>query len=78
MKVATINLSLPKDLLKKVDDRARKESRNRSELLREAARSYLEGKSRWDKIFSYADRITAAKGLKQADVDQAIREARRD
>jgi len=41
MKNITINISLPKPLLDAVDKQAKTELRNRSELIREAIRSYL-------------------------------------
>jgi predicted transcriptional regulator len=39
--MARFMISMPDDMLKKLDDAARKEHRSRSELLREAARRYL-------------------------------------
>ena len=41
MKNVTVNLSFKKDLLEKIDETAQKESRSRSELIREAARKYI-------------------------------------
>ena len=39
--MARFMISMPDDMLKKLDDAARKEHRSRSELLREAARRHL-------------------------------------
>ncbi|HEY5038024.1 MAG TPA: ribbon-helix-helix protein, CopG family [bacterium] len=75
--MATINLSLSKVLLSEVDVEARKESRSRSELMREALKVYLERRERWDKIFEFGRNLARRKGLKPKDVDAAIREIRR-
>ncbi len=77
MKSSIINLSLPSELLTKVDRQAEQEDRNRSELLREAVRIYLERKSRWESIFSYGDKQSRKKGLRLEDVPKAVSEARR-
>ena len=45
MNTQTLNIALPKDLVKKVDELAKKEYRNRSELIREALRVYLSDKN---------------------------------
>lgn len=41
METVTVNLSFRKDLLKAIDEAAKRESRTRSELVREAARNYI-------------------------------------
>jgi metal-responsive CopG/Arc/MetJ family transcriptional regulator len=56
---------------------ARRESRSRSELLREAARSYIQRKERWAGIFALGRKIARAKGLKPADVSSEIRAHRK-
>ena len=38
MQTRTLNIALPKELVKKVDEVAKKEYKNRSELIREALR----------------------------------------
>ena len=43
-KTNTVNISFREDLLHEIDEVARSESRSRSELLREAARLYIERK----------------------------------
>ncbi len=40
----TVNISFEKALLKEIDKIAKKEHRSRSELIREAARAYIEKK----------------------------------
>lgn len=53
MNTQTLNIALPEDLVKKVDSLAKKEFRNRSELIREALRGYINNKERWEELFSY-------------------------
>lgn len=64
MNTQTLNISLPEDLVKKVDNLAKKEYRNRSELIREALRIYIRRMDEWNQIFK-AGRETARKmGIK--------------
>ncbi len=60
MQTQTLNIALPKDLVKKVDQQAKEEYRNRSELIREALRIYLKRRQDWNQIFK-AGRETAKK-----------------
>lgn len=53
----TVNLSLQDSLLRELDELAQKESRSRSELMREAARVYIERKRQWMDIFALGDQI---------------------
>ena len=53
MQTQTFNIALPKDLVKKVDEVAKKEYRNRSELIREALRAYIKDLNEWDELFAY-------------------------
>lgn len=77
MQVQTFNIALPKDLVKKVDQVARKEYRNRSELIREALRVYLKDKSEWDEIFRYGKKAGKRLGIKsEEDVDRIVYEFR--
>lgn len=41
-----INISIPEELLREVENAAKRERRSRSEFFREAARRYMEGKRR--------------------------------
>ncbi len=72
MKSRAINISFKKDLLKKIDDIAKEESRSRSELVREAARIYIERKNRWKKIFSYGDILTRGTDISEEDLNKEI------
>lgn len=77
MKTSTINLSIPRDLLEQADREAKRESRSRSEIMRDALRDYLAHRKNWDRIFEYTERHFRERGLKPEDIEEAIREARK-
>jgi CopG family transcriptional regulator/antitoxin EndoAI len=70
--MSTVNISFAQDLLKAIDKVAQQESRSRSELIREAARSYIERKRKWGDIFEAGRRTAIASRLTEADVDREI------
>ncbi len=72
MKSSTVNISFNDELLKQIDRAAQEESRSRSELIREAARTYLEHKARWKAIFAYTEKTAQARSLTEADVEAEI------
>ena len=72
MNLSTVNISIKKELLKKIDDVAREESRSRSELIREAARMYVERKNKWKTIFEYADQTREVHGYTENLVAEEI------
>ena len=74
----TVNVSFPKQLLEAMDRVAQQEARSRSELLREAARAYIERKQRWERIFALGQAHAKQLGLKLEDVDTLIAEHRRE
>ena len=76
MNTKTVNISFRKDLLEKIDKVAREEMRTRSELIREAARMYIERKDRWDKIFDFGTQQAERLGLKEQDIAEEIRKFR--
>lgn len=77
MQTQTLNIALPKDLVKKVDEVAKKEYRNRSELIREALRIYLTNKQEWNDLLDYGKKIGKKMGIKsEADVDKIVYEFR--
>ena len=49
---------------------ARSESRSRSELVREAARLYIERKKRMSSIISSMRQVAAERGLSEKDVEE--------
>jgi len=78
MRGVTINLSLPAQLLRLIDHEARAELRTRSELIREAARTYLAREQKWKALQRYAGQRARASGIRtEADVMQAIASTRR-
>ena len=72
-----MNISFPRRLLQAMDHLARQEDRSRSELLREAARLYIEQKQRWESIFSFGRRQARRLRLTPEDVSSLIAEHRR-
>lgn len=77
MQTQTLNIALPKDLVQKVDETARKEYRNRSELIREALRVYLQDKEEWQQIFKAGEQAMKKMGIKsEEEVDKRVHEYR--
>ena len=77
MQTQTFNIALPKELVKKVDEIATKEYRNRSELIREALRIYIADMESWEKIFAAGKEAGKKAGIKsEADVDRIVYEYR--
>jgi metal-responsive CopG/Arc/MetJ family transcriptional regulator len=77
MKSRTVNISFNDDLLKKINKVAREESRSRSELIREAARSYIERKRKWNQIFTFAEKQAKKKKITEKDIAEEIRSYRK-
>lgn len=77
MQTQTLNIALPKDLVKKVDERARKEYKNRSELMREALRIYLADRQEWEDLLDYGKKVGKKMGIKsEEDVNKIVYEHR--
>jgi len=76
MKTVTVNLSFRDTLLGEIDAEARRESRSRSELIREAARQYVERQRRWNHVFSLGDWVAKKHDLKETDISREISKAR--
>ena len=72
MSTTTVNISFQDKLLSDLDKVAKSESRTRSELLRGAARMYIERKRRWEKIFAYGKSQATQRKLSQADINSEI------
>jgi CopG family transcriptional regulator/antitoxin EndoAI len=70
--MSTVNISFNDDLLKQIDKVAEEESRTRSELIREAARNYIQRKDRWGQIFQLGSQTTESKKLKPVDIEKEI------
>ena len=77
MQTQTLNIALPKELVKKVDQAAKKEYKNRSELIREALRIYLKDMEEWADLFEYGREVGKQMGIKsEEDVDKIVYEYR--
>jgi metal-responsive CopG/Arc/MetJ family transcriptional regulator len=76
MAVSTVNISFQEDLLKKIDKIAKKEARTRSELIREAARIYIERKQKWESIFAYGESLSSKYKFTEKDVNAEIEKYR--
>jgi CopG family transcriptional regulator/antitoxin EndoAI len=72
MKSSTVNISFNDDLLRRIDELAKRESRSRSELIREAARAYIERSNRWKQIFDFAEKQATKRRISEEDVRQEI------
>ena len=77
MAVSTVNISFSKDLLQQIDETAKTEARTRSELIREAARIYLERKKKWESIFAYGESVSSKYQFTEDDVNKEIQKYRR-
>ena len=67
MLLQTFNISLPKDLVAMADNVAKKEYRNRSELIKEALRTYLISKQNWEELYSYGKQIGEKLNIKSEE-----------
>ncbi len=67
----TITLSLPPDMVNKIDKLMKEEGRTRSELLREALRRYAEERE-WRQIYRYAELKAKEKGLTEDRVEDLV------
>jgi metal-responsive CopG/Arc/MetJ family transcriptional regulator len=76
MGTVTVNISFQDRLLANIDRIARSESRSRSELLREAARIYIERKERWNQIFDRTSMQSGKQALTEGDVLDEISQYR--
>lgn len=72
MDAQIVNISLPAKLLQLVDKVAEKEARSRSELFREAIRSYVLRKAKWNELFSYAQKQARKLKIKEEDVENIV------
>lgn len=72
MDAQIVNISLPAKLLQLVDKVAEKEARSRSELFREAIRSYVLRKDKWNELFSYSQKQTKKMKIKEEDVENIV------
>ncbi|EMF80925.1 ribbon-helix-helix protein, CopG family [Leptospira weilii serovar Topaz str. LT2116] len=72
----TVNISFEKALLKEIDKIAKREHRSRSELIREAARAYIEKRTRWQTIFDFTSKAIDQRAFSEKDVFNEIKSVR--
>lgn len=76
MNTNTVNIAFKKELLELIDKIAKTESRSRSELIREAARMYIERKNKWEMIFKLGREKAKENNLTKNDILNEIKEYR--
>ncbi len=77
MRNLTVNISFQDKLLAEIDAGAKRESRSRSELLREAARLYVRRQKQWERVFPVGDELSKRGNLTERDVAREIQNVRR-
>jgi metal-responsive CopG/Arc/MetJ family transcriptional regulator len=78
MMYQTFNISLPKDLVTAMDAAAVSEYRNRSDLIREAVRKYLEDIQEWKAIYAYGKKKAKALNVRsEKDIYRIVDEYRK-
>lgn len=78
MNTTTANIAFQGSLLSEIDRVALTESRSRSELLREAARLYIDRKRRRGKLFAYGKNLAASRPLTENDIAMEIQSHRQN
>lgn len=76
MATTTINISLSKKLLDEADRVAEKEYRNRSELIREALRSYILTRQNLDSLYDYSALQAKKKRVTTKNLERVIADYR--
>jgi metal-responsive CopG/Arc/MetJ family transcriptional regulator len=78
MSTQTINIALPRVLVMHVDAAAKKEYRNRSELIREALRLYLKENYEWEQLFAYSEKQAKKVGINsEGQVEEIVAQWRK-
>jgi metal-responsive CopG/Arc/MetJ family transcriptional regulator len=77
MALSTVNISFQEELLRQIDTIAQDESRTRSELIREAARMYIERKTEWERICTLGQKIGTTLDITENDVMGIIKKVRK-
>lgn len=79
MSVQTLNISLPKELVKRTDILAKKLYKSRSEFIRDALVIQLNEQAEWDEIFAEGNRIGKKMGIKsEEDAYKIVEEFRKE
>ncbi|MGH2403527.1 MAG: ribbon-helix-helix protein, CopG family [bacterium] len=77
MTTKTVNISLPRELARELDRRAKVEKRSRSEVIRAATQKYLAWWKEWQSLQGYWRGKAAELGIKPGDVNTIIQEHRK-
>ena len=72
MQTQIINFSIPKPLLKALDDLAKNEVKTRSEALRDAIRTYVSQKKGWEDVFLFGKKKSKELKLKPNQIETII------
>jgi metal-responsive CopG/Arc/MetJ family transcriptional regulator len=70
-----LSISVPPKLYKEVEKWAKKESRTKSEFLREAIRHYIESRE-WSELKKYGVQQAVKRGIREEDVERLVDELR--
>jgi len=76
MDTQTVNISIPKKLIKIMDDFAEKQFSTRSDLIRTAVISYINKDKKLFEFFSYAEKKAKEQNIKEKDIENIIDEIR--
>lgn len=67
MQTQTLNISLPPELVKKMDFLARQEYATRSDFIRQAIIDKVNSRRRWKDIFAYGKKMGKKMGIKSEE-----------
>jgi len=77
MQTQTINIALPEDLVKRVDEVSGKKYSNPSKLIKWVLLSYLKDDKEWKEIFDYGKKKARKLGIKnEKEIDDIVYEFR--
>ena len=77
MSTVTVNISFQDSLLSEIDKTAKREHRSRSELIREAARLYIQRQCQWHDLFQLGDQISQEQQLTVKNIEEEIAATRK-
>jgi len=69
-------VSMPKDVWAEIDKAAKRESRSRSDFLRQSAVNTIARRQRLESVFAYGQAQAKKLGIKEEDVERLIAEVR--
>lgn len=63
--------------MQQIDLLAKEESRSRSEIIREAARLYIDRKNRWKNLFAFGEKLQKEIAVSDEEIISEIRKVRK-